>query len=53
MVLTGLIAAFSKAVPLLRLRGRWLQMSLNEVYETEADLQKTVNLWPQARRDLQ
>jgi hypothetical protein len=53
MVLTALIAAFSKAVPLLRLRGRWLQMSLNEVFETEADLQKTVNLWPQAKRDLQ
>jgi hypothetical protein len=29
MVLTGLIAAFCKAVPLLRQRGRWLQMSLN------------------------
>jgi hypothetical protein len=53
MVLTGLIAAFCKAVPLLRLRGRWLQMSLNSVYSSEADLQKTVILCPQAKRDLQ
>jgi hypothetical protein len=53
MVLTGLIAAFSKAVPLLRLEGRWLQMSLKEVYYSEADLQKTVTLCPQAKRDLQ
>jgi hypothetical protein len=44
MVLTGLIVAFSKAVPLLCLRGKWLQMSLNQVYETEADLQKTDSL---------
>jgi hypothetical protein len=28
-------------------------MSLNEVYEMEADLQKTVNFWPQVKRDLQ
>jgi hypothetical protein len=28
-------------------------MSLNEVYFSEADLQKTVTLWPQAKRDLQ
>jgi hypothetical protein len=53
MVLTGLFAAFCKAVPLLRLRGRWLQMSLNMVYSSEADLQKTVTLCPQAKRDLQ
>jgi hypothetical protein len=53
MVLTGLIAAFCKAVPLLRLRGRWLQNSLNSVYSSEADLQKTVILCPQAKRDLQ
>jgi hypothetical protein len=46
MVLTGLIAAFNKAVLLLRLRGIWLQMSLNEVYSSEADLQKTMTLWP-------
>jgi hypothetical protein len=53
MVLTGLIAAFCKAVPLLRLKGRWLQISLNSVYSSKADLQKTVILCPQARRDLQ
>jgi hypothetical protein len=53
MVLTGLIAAFCKAVPHLRLRGRWLQMSLNLVYSSEADLQKTVTLCPQAKRALQ
>jgi hypothetical protein len=53
MVLTGLIVAFSKAVPLLCLRGKWLQMSLNQVYETEADLQKTVTLCQQAKKDLQ
>jgi hypothetical protein len=53
MVLTGLIAAFCKAVPLLRLRGRWLQISLNSIYSSEADLQKTVILCPQAKRDLQ
>jgi hypothetical protein len=52
MVLTGLIAAFFKAVPLLRLKGRWLQISLNSVYSSELDLQKTVILSPQARRDL-
>jgi hypothetical protein len=53
MVLTGLIAAFSKAVPILRLRGRWLQSSLNEVCSSEANLQKTVTLCPQAKRALQ
>jgi hypothetical protein len=44
MVLTGLIAAFCKAVPLLQLKGRWLQIDLNQVYETERDLLKTVTL---------
>jgi hypothetical protein len=29
MVLTGLVAAFLKAVPLLRLKGRYIQLSLN------------------------
>jgi hypothetical protein len=53
MVLTGLIAAFCKAVPLLRLKGRCFQISLNSVYSSEADLQKTVILCPQAKRDLQ
>jgi hypothetical protein len=53
MVLTGLIAAFCKAVPLLRLKGRWLQISLNSVYSSEADLQKAVILCPQAKRNLQ
>jgi hypothetical protein len=53
MVLTSLIAAFCKAVPLLWLRGRWLQISLNSIYSSEGDLQKTVILCPQAKRDLQ
>jgi hypothetical protein len=53
MVLTGLIVAFCKAVPLLRLKGRWLQMNLNQVYETEKDLQKSVTLGQLAKRDLQ
>jgi hypothetical protein len=52
MVLTGLIAAFHKAVPLLHLKGRWMQMSLNLVYSSELYLQKTVILLPQATRDL-
>jgi hypothetical protein len=52
MVLTGLIAAFFKAVPLLCLKGRWLQIGSNSVYSSELDLQKTVILSPQARRDL-
>jgi hypothetical protein len=52
LVLTGLIAAFFKAVPLLRLKGRLLQISLNSVYSLEMDLQRTVILNPQARRDL-
>jgi hypothetical protein len=53
MVLSGLIPAFSKAVPLLRLRGRWFQMNLNQVYKTEKDLQKSVTLGHLAKRDLQ
>jgi hypothetical protein len=44
MVLTGLIAAFCKAVPLLCLKGRWMQMDLNLVNNMEQDLQKTVTL---------
>jgi hypothetical protein len=52
IVLTGLIAAFCKAVPLLHLKGRWMQMDLNLVYETEQDLQKTVTLGKLAKRDL-
>jgi hypothetical protein len=44
MVLTGLIAAFFKAFPLLPLKGRWLQTSLNSVYSSELDLQKSVIL---------
>jgi hypothetical protein len=49
MVLPGLIASFFKAVPLLHLKGRWLQISLNLVYSSELDLQKTVILNPQVR----
>jgi hypothetical protein len=52
LVLTGIIAAFCQAVPLLCLKGRWLQISLNSVYSSELDLQKTVILSFQARRDL-
>jgi hypothetical protein len=52
MVLTGLIAAFHNAVPLHRLKGRFIQVSLNSVYFSERDLQKKVTLLPEARRDL-
>ena len=52
MVLTGLVAAFHKAVPLLRLKGRFLQRSLNCVYSSVADLLRKVVLLPEARRDL-
>jgi hypothetical protein len=52
MVLTGLVAAFHKAVPLLRLKGRFLQRSLNSVYSSAADLQAKVVLLPEVRRDL-
>jgi hypothetical protein len=52
MVLTGLVAAFHRAVPLLRLKGRYIQLSLNSVYSSAADLLKRVVLLPEARRDL-
>jgi hypothetical protein len=45
MVLTGLVAAFH------RLKGRYVQLSLNS-YSSVEDLQKTVVLFPEARRDL-
>jgi hypothetical protein len=51
MVLTGLVAAFHKAVPLLRLKGRFVQLSLNS-YSSVMDLLRTVMLLPEARRDL-
>jgi hypothetical protein len=51
MVLTGLVAAFHKAVPLLRLKGSYVQLSLNS-YSSAADLQRTVTLLPEARHDL-
>jgi hypothetical protein len=53
MVLTGLVAAFHRAMPLLRLKGRYLQLSLNSVYSSAADLLERVVLLPEARRDLQ
>jgi hypothetical protein len=53
MVLTGLVAAFHRAVPLLRLKGRYLQLSLNSVYSSAADLLERVVLLPEARHDLQ
>jgi hypothetical protein len=52
MVLMGLVAAFHKAVPLLRLKGRFIQVSLNLIYFSERDLRKKVTLLPEARRDL-
>jgi hypothetical protein len=52
MVLTGLVAAFHKAVPLLRLKGRYVQLSLNSSYSSVEDLRRTVILLPEARRDL-
>jgi Mlc titration factor MtfA (ptsG expression regulator) len=53
MILTGLVAAFHRAVPLLRLKGRYIQLSLNSIYSSEADLHRRVVLLPEARRDLQ
>jgi hypothetical protein len=38
MVLTGLVAAFHKAMPLLRLKGRYIQLSLNFSYFSAEDL---------------
>jgi hypothetical protein len=52
MILTGLVAAFHKAVPLLRLKGRFVQLSLNSSYSSVEDLRRTVTLLPEARRDL-
>jgi hypothetical protein len=52
MVLTGLVAAFHKAVPLLRLKGRYVQLSLNSSYSSVMDLLKMVVLLPEARRNL-
>jgi hypothetical protein len=51
MVLTGLVAPFHKEVPLLRLKGRFVQLSLNSFYSSVEDLQRTVTL-PEARCDL-
>jgi hypothetical protein len=51
MVLTGLVAAFHKAVPLIRLTGRFIQLSLNS-YSSVEDFQRTVTLLPDSRRDL-
>jgi hypothetical protein len=52
MVLTRFVAAFYQAVPLLRLKGRYIQLSLNSVYSSAADLLRRVVLHPEARRDL-
>jgi hypothetical protein len=52
MVLTGLVAAFHKAVPLLRLKGRFVQLSLNSSYFSAQNLLKMVTLLPEVRRDL-
>jgi hypothetical protein len=52
MVLTGLVAAFHKAGPLLRLKGRFVQLSLNSSYSSVMDLLRTVTLLPEAKRDL-
>jgi hypothetical protein len=47
-----LVAALHKVVPLLRLKGRYVQLSLNSSYSSVVDLLKTVVLLPEARRDL-
>jgi hypothetical protein len=52
MVLTGLVAAFHKAVPLLRLKSRYIQLSLNSTYSLVEDLLGTVTFLQEARRDL-
>jgi hypothetical protein len=52
MVLTGFLATFHRAVLLLRLKGRYLQLSLNSVYSSAADLLERVVLLPEARRNL-
>jgi hypothetical protein len=49
---TGMVAAFHKAVPLLRLKGRFVQLSLNFTYFLVQDLLKTVTLLPEARCEL-
>jgi hypothetical protein len=40
-------------VPLLRLKGRYIQLSLNSAYSSAADLLRRVVLLPEARRVLQ
>jgi hypothetical protein len=52
MILTGLVAAYHKAVPLLRLKSRYIQLSLNSSYSSVGDLLGTVTFLPEARRDL-
>jgi hypothetical protein len=52
MVLTGLVAAYHKAVPLLRLKSCYIQLSLNSTYSSVGDLLRTVTFLPEARRDL-
>jgi hypothetical protein len=44
MVLMGLVAAFHKVVPLLRLKGRFIQLSLNSSYSSVEDLLRTAML---------
>jgi uncharacterized membrane protein YdfJ with MMPL/SSD domain len=48
MVLTGLVAAFHKAVPLLRLKSQYIQLSLNSSYSSAVDIQRTVTFLPEA-----
>jgi hypothetical protein len=52
MVLTGLVAAFHKAVPLLRLKSSYVQLSLNSSYSSVGDLLRTVTFLPEARCNL-
>jgi hypothetical protein len=40
-------------VPLLRLKGRFIQLSLNSDYSSAADLVRRVVLLPEAQRVLQ
>jgi hypothetical protein len=51
MVLTWLVAAFHKAVPLFRLKVRFVQLSLNSYFSAQ-NLLKMVTLLPEVRRYL-
>jgi hypothetical protein len=52
MILMGLVAAYHKAVPLLRLKSRYIQLNLNSTYSSVGDLLRTVTFLLEARPDL-